>query len=97
MSSIEEEELRRRKLEEALEVKSLRRIISAYLNYPEAAEEDIRRYERCFRKLPLAHKVLFLGFNKNKRFANFSIGYSDLLYWASAGAVVAPSSEISET
>lgn len=32
MSSMaEEEELRRRKLEEALEVKSLRRIISAYL------------------------------------------------------------------
>lgn len=29
----EEEELRRRKLEEALEVKSLRRIISAYLKY----------------------------------------------------------------
>ncbi|XP_020554368.1 carnosine N-methyltransferase isoform X4 [Sesamum indicum] len=58
MSSIEEEELRRRKLEEALEVKSLRRIISAYLNYPEAAEEDIRRYERCFRRLPLAHKAL---------------------------------------
>ncbi|KAL0423861.1 UNVERIFIED_CONTAM: hypothetical protein Sradi_0920900 [Sesamum radiatum] len=129
MSSIEEEELRRRKLEEALEVKSLRLIISAYLKYtailhsllmwfvysglcllqkdpssgfriermyidtdiwvmwgcaardswqfmkysqsrecyklvdsssfewmtgyPEAAE-DIRRYERCFRKLPLA-------------------------------------------
>ncbi|KAI3462439.1 hypothetical protein Pfo_019102 [Paulownia fortunei] len=58
MSSIEDEELRRRKLEEALEVKSLRRIISAYLNYPEAAEEDIRRYERCFRRLPLAHKAL---------------------------------------
>ncbi|KAL3844800.1 hypothetical protein ACJIZ3_002203 [Penstemon smallii] len=53
-----EEELRRRKLEEALEVKSLRRIISAYLNYPEAAEEDIRRYERCFRRLPPAHKAL---------------------------------------
>lgn len=33
MSSIEDEELRRRKLEEALEVKSLRRIISAYLKY----------------------------------------------------------------
>lgn len=32
-SSIEDEELRRRKLEEALEVKSLRRIISAYLKY----------------------------------------------------------------
>ncbi|XP_042011447.1 carnosine N-methyltransferase-like [Salvia splendens] len=58
MSSIEDEELRRRKLEEALEVKSLRRIISAYLNYPEAAEEDIKRYERCFRRLPLAHKAL---------------------------------------
>ncbi|KAI7743561.1 hypothetical protein M8C21_000760 [Ambrosia artemisiifolia] len=54
----EEEELRRRKYEEALEVKSLRRIISAYLNYPEAAEEDVRRYERSFRRLPVAHKAL---------------------------------------
>ncbi|KAL8528982.1 hypothetical protein ACS0TY_006447 [Phlomoides rotata] len=58
MSSIQEEEFRRRKLEEALEVKSLRRIISAYLNYPEASEEDIRRYERCFRRLPISHKAL---------------------------------------
>ncbi|KAK1423766.1 hypothetical protein QVD17_19074 [Tagetes erecta] len=53
-----DEELRRRKYEEALEIKSLRRIISAYLNYPEAAEEDVRRYERSFRKLPMAHKAL---------------------------------------
>ncbi|XP_073156884.1 uncharacterized protein [Henckelia pumila] len=60
MVATEDEELRRRKLEEALEVKSLRRIISAYLNYPEAAEEDIRRYERCFRRLSPAHKVLFM-------------------------------------
>ncbi|XP_073280550.1 carnosine N-methyltransferase-like [Primulina huaijiensis] len=58
MLTAEDEELRRRKLEEALEVESLRRIISAYLNYPEAAEEDIRRYERCFRRLPPAHKAL---------------------------------------
>ncbi|KAL7131936.1 hypothetical protein ABFS83_12G038400 [Erythranthe nasuta] len=58
MSSIADEELRRRKLEEALEIKSLRRIISAYLNYPEAAEEDIIRNERCFRRLPHAHKAL---------------------------------------
>ncbi|XP_022771809.1 carnosine N-methyltransferase-like isoform X3 [Durio zibethinus] len=57
---IEEDEGRRRqrKLEEAVEVKSLRRIISAYLNYPEAAEEDVRRYERSFKKLPPAHKAL---------------------------------------
>ncbi|XP_057970017.1 uncharacterized protein LOC131159279 isoform X2 [Malania oleifera] len=59
MSREEEEERRRqRKLEEALEVQSLRRIISAYLNYPDAAEEDVRRYERSFKKLPLAHKAL---------------------------------------
>ncbi|KAL1566523.1 carnosine N-methyltransferase [Salvia divinorum] len=58
MSSIEDDEFRRRKLEEVLEVKSLRRIISAYLNYPEAAEEDFRRYERCFSKLPLSYKEL---------------------------------------
>ncbi|GAV80111.1 N2227 domain-containing protein [Cephalotus follicularis] len=56
---VEDEERRRqRKLEEALEIKSLRRIISAYLNYPEAAEEDVKRYERSFRKLLPAHKAL---------------------------------------
>ncbi|XP_010522306.1 PREDICTED: carnosine N-methyltransferase-like [Tarenaya hassleriana] len=55
----EEDKLRRqRKLEEALEAKSLRRIISAYLNYPEASEEDVRRWERSYRKLPPAHKAL---------------------------------------
>nr|GLL19797.1 carnosine N-methyltransferase isoform X1 [Ipomoea trifida] len=53
-----EEVERRRKLEEALEVKALRRIISAFINYPEASEEDIKRYERSFRKLPQAHKVI---------------------------------------
>lgn len=58
MSKSEEEELRQRKYEEALEIKSLRRIISAYLNYPEAAEEDLKRYERSFRRLPPAHKAL---------------------------------------
>ncbi|KAK6918000.1 Carnosine N-methyltransferase [Dillenia turbinata] len=46
------------KLEEALEIKSLRRIISAYLNYADAAEEDVRRYERSFQKLPPSHKAL---------------------------------------
>ncbi|CAL1385749.1 unnamed protein product [Linum trigynum] len=57
--AVEDEERRRqRTLEEALEVQSLRRIISAYLNYPEAAEEDVRRYERSFRKLSPAHKAL---------------------------------------
>lgn len=54
----ESEEDRRRQLEEALEIQSLRRIISAYLNYPDAAERDVRRYERSFRKLPPAHKAL---------------------------------------
>ncbi|KAL9319508.1 hypothetical protein ACSQ67_011347 [Phaseolus vulgaris] len=54
----EEEQRRRLKLEEALEIQSLRRIISAYLNYPDAAEEDVRRYERSYRKLPPAHKAL---------------------------------------
>ncbi|XP_047334360.1 carnosine N-methyltransferase-like isoform X2 [Impatiens glandulifera] len=58
IGSEEEEELRRRKLDEALEVKSLRRIISAYLNYPEASEEDVKRYELSFQKLPLSHKAL---------------------------------------
>ncbi|KAM0951637.1 putative S-adenosyl-L-methionine-dependent methyltransferase [Dioscorea sansibarensis] len=44
--------------EEALEIKSLRRIVSAYLNYSDAAEEDVRRYERTFAKLSPAHKDL---------------------------------------
>eukprot|EP00257_Ricinus_communis_P025954 XP_025013368.1 carnosine N-methyltransferase [Ricinus communis] len=56
----DEERSRQRKMEEALEVKSLRRIISAYLNYPDAAEEDVKRYERSFKKLPPAHKVKIL-------------------------------------
>lgn len=46
------------KLEEALEIKSLRRIISAYLNYSDAAEEDVRRYERSYEKLSPAYKAL---------------------------------------
>jgi carnosine N-methyltransferase len=55
----EEEKIRRqKKLEEALEAKSLRRIISAYLNYPEASEEDLKRWERSYRKLSPAHKAL---------------------------------------
>ncbi|KAH9737302.1 N2227 domain-containing protein [Citrus sinensis] len=67
----DEERRRQRKLEEALEVKSLRRIISAYLNYPEAAEEDVKRYEQSFRKLPPSHKALLshypLKFKKLRR------------------------------
>ncbi|KAK3227336.1 hypothetical protein Dsin_007198 [Dipteronia sinensis] len=58
MEEEDEERCRQRRLEEALEVKSLRRIISAYLNYPEAAHEDVNRYERCFKKLSPAHKDL---------------------------------------
>ncbi|KAI9154254.1 hypothetical protein LWI28_023414 [Acer negundo] len=54
----DEERCRQRRLEEALEVKSLRRIISAYLNYPEAAYEDVKRYEKCSRKLSPAHKEM---------------------------------------
>ncbi|XP_062153401.1 uncharacterized protein LOC133861625 isoform X2 [Alnus glutinosa] len=54
----DEERRRQRKLEEALEVKSLRRIVSAYLNYPDASEEDVKRYERSYKKLPPTHKAL---------------------------------------
>ncbi|KAK4593975.1 hypothetical protein RGQ29_017875 [Quercus rubra] len=54
----DEERRRQRKAEEALEVKSLRRIVGAYLNYPDAAEEDVKRYERSYKKLPPAHKAL---------------------------------------
>ncbi|CAG7907696.1 unnamed protein product [Brassica rapa] len=68
----EEEKIRRqKKLEEALEAKSLRRIISAYLNYPEAAEEDLKKWERSYRKLSPAHKALVphyaLKFERLKR------------------------------
>ncbi|XP_042509824.1 carnosine N-methyltransferase-like isoform X2 [Macadamia integrifolia] len=55
-------ELQHSKLEEALEVKSLRRIVSAYLNYSDAADEDVRRYERSYKKLPPAHKALLSHF-----------------------------------
>ncbi|KAL2585530.1 hypothetical protein AAZV13_13G003400 [Glycine max] len=58
MEEAEEDQRRRLKLEEALEIQSLRRIISAYLNYPDAAEEDVRRNERSYRKLPPSHKAL---------------------------------------
>ncbi|XP_022936053.1 carnosine N-methyltransferase-like isoform X2 [Cucurbita moschata] len=58
----DEERTRQRKLEEALEIKSLRRIVSAYLNYPEASEEDVKRYERSFNRLPPAHKALLSHF-----------------------------------
>ncbi|KAF6166168.1 hypothetical protein GIB67_023878, partial [Kingdonia uniflora] len=64
MTGEEQEQYQRSfsKIEEALEVKSLRRIISAYLNYEDAAEEDVRRYERSFRRLPNAHKALLSNF-----------------------------------
>ncbi|KAF8086959.1 hypothetical protein N665_0607s0019 [Sinapis alba] len=59
LREVDDEEVRRqKKLEEALEAKSLRRIISAYLNYPEAAEEDLKKWERSYRKLSPAHKAL---------------------------------------
>ncbi|KAL5194100.1 Carnosine N-methyltransferase [Glycine soja] len=65
MDEAEEEQQRRRlKLEEALEIQSLRRIISAYLNYPDAAEEDVRRYERSYRKLPPSHKALLSHYSR---------------------------------
>ncbi|KAF3327525.1 hypothetical protein FCM35_KLT07643 [Carex littledalei] len=48
------------KEEEELEIQSLGRIISAYLNYPDAAEKDVRRYERSFKRLPPAHKALLV-------------------------------------
>ncbi|KAL9259652.1 Carnosine N-methyltransferase-like protein [Drosera capensis] len=53
-----EEEQRRRRLEEVLEIKSLKRIINAYFNYPDASEEDVRHYERSFRMLSPEHKAI---------------------------------------
>ncbi|CAM6007046.1 unnamed protein product [Sphagnum balticum] len=46
------------KIDEVLEIKALRRVISAYLNYTAAAEEDIKRWERSFTKLSSSHKAL---------------------------------------
>lgn len=45
-------------LEEALEIKSLRRVISAYLNYSFAMEDDVKRWERSYGRLRPAHKEL---------------------------------------
>lgn len=42
--------------------------LSEKFSYPEAAEEDLRRHERSFRRLPPAHKVL-----------PFSLGLNDFL------------------
>ncbi|KAL1221216.1 hypothetical protein V5N11_011018 [Cardamine amara subsp. amara] len=47
-----------KKPEEALEAKSLPGIISAYLNYPEAAEENLKKWDRSYQKLSPAHKAL---------------------------------------
>jgi carnosine N-methyltransferase len=47
--------------EEALEISSLRRIIAAYANYHDAAERDVKRYERSFKRLPPAHKELLFN------------------------------------
>ncbi|CAK9870452.1 unnamed protein product [Sphagnum jensenii] len=46
------------KIDEVMEIKALRRVISAYLNYTAAAEEDIKRWERSFTKLSSSHKAL---------------------------------------
>jgi len=46
------------KSEEVLEIKALRKIISAYLNYSDAAEADVRRWERSYARLPPKHKAL---------------------------------------
>ncbi|KAL2651652.1 hypothetical protein R1flu_019780 [Riccia fluitans] len=46
------------KLDLVQEAEALRRVISAYLNYASAAEEDVLRWERSFRKLRPEHKAL---------------------------------------
>lgn len=46
------------KSEEVLEIKALRKIISAYLNYSDAAEAEVRRWERSYARLPPKHKAL---------------------------------------
>uniref|UniRef100_A0A0E0L4J6 carnosine N-methyltransferase n=1 Tax=Oryza punctata TaxID=4537 RepID=A0A0E0L4J6_ORYPU len=47
--------------EEALEISSLRRIVAAYANYHDAAERDVKRYERSFKRLPPSHKELLFN------------------------------------
>ncbi|EFH55626.1 hypothetical protein ARALYDRAFT_902263 [Arabidopsis lyrata subsp. lyrata] len=60
----EEEKIRRQKKseEEVLEAKCLPGIISAYLNYPKAAEENLKKCERSYQKLSPAHKALVTHF-----------------------------------
>ncbi|CAL9235218.1 unnamed protein product [Arabidopsis halleri] len=60
----EEENISRQKkpAEEALEAKCLPGIISAYLNYPKAAEENLKKCERSYQKLSPAHKALVTHF-----------------------------------
>ncbi|KAG7568669.1 hypothetical protein ISN45_Aa04g014700 [Arabidopsis thaliana x Arabidopsis arenosa] len=60
----EEEKIRRQKKpeEEVLEAKCLPGIISAYLNYPKATEENLKKCERSYQKLSPAHKALVTHF-----------------------------------
>ncbi|KMZ63390.1 hypothetical protein ZOSMA_40G00180 [Zostera marina] len=44
--------------EDLLELKSLRRIIDAYVNYSDAAEKDVRNYERSYEMLSSNHKAI---------------------------------------
>ncbi|XP_059067059.1 uncharacterized protein LOC131073111 isoform X2 [Cryptomeria japonica] len=46
------------KAEEALEIQALRRIISSYLNYSDAAEDDVKKWEKSYAKLLPQHKAL---------------------------------------
>lgn len=46
------------KSDEQLEIKALRRVIRAYLNYPIAAEDDVKKWERSYLMLSSAHKAL---------------------------------------
>ena len=41
---------------------SLNNVPRSECSYPEASEEDVRRYERSFRMLPPAHKVYYYAF-----------------------------------
>lgn len=44
--------------QDLLEIKSLHRIINAYLNYSDAAEKDVRSYERSYGMLSPNHKAI---------------------------------------
>ncbi|XP_024524329.1 carnosine N-methyltransferase [Selaginella moellendorffii] len=55
---MERESVEPDKIDGALEMKALRRVIATYLNYASSAEDDVRRWERSYSRLPSRQKEL---------------------------------------